>query len=151
MGTFASIDEILDFAASREEESFAFYTDLANTVKSGRMRGVFSDFAHEELGHKAKILAMKRDRKFTPAAGRVLDLHIADSVADVKPGPEMEYPDILRFVMRREKEAFRLYSDLAEAAGDDTVRDIFLTLAREEAKHKLRFEIEYDDYVLSEN
>ena len=36
-------------------------------------------------------------------------------------------------------------------AVEDKVKKLFLTLANEEAKHKLRFEIEYDDEVLNEN
>jgi hypothetical protein len=31
------------------------------------------------------------------------------------------------------------------------MRNIFLALAQEESKHKLRFEIEYDEFVLREN
>jgi rubrerythrin len=151
MSRFDSVDEILDFAAAREQASFEFYSKPADTVKSGRMRGLFGDFAHEELGHKAKILALKREKKFSPAVGRLQELAIASSVDDVEPGPDMEYQDILRYAMSREKEAFRMYSDLAGLAENESVRELFLTLAREEANHKLRFEIEYDDYVLNEN
>jgi rubrerythrin len=53
--------------------------------------------------------------------------------------------------MNKEKAAFKLYSDLAKIAPNNEIREIFLSLAQEEAKHKLRFEIEYDDYVLKEN
>ena len=37
------------------------------------------------------------------------------------------------------------------ATDDGNLRETFLALAQEEAKHKLRFELEYDDYVLKEN
>ena len=53
--------------------------------------------------------------------------------------------------MKQEKAAFKLYSDLAEAAEDEGVRNTFLALAQEEAKHKLRFETEYDEHILSGN
>jgi rubrerythrin len=53
--------------------------------------------------------------------------------------------------MKKEKAAFRLYSDLAGLADDAQLRNTFLFLAQEEAKHKLRFEIEYDENVLVEN
>jgi rubrerythrin len=53
--------------------------------------------------------------------------------------------------MKEEKAAFRLYTDLAERTPDPAIRQTFLSLAQEEAKHKLRFEIEYDDYILKEN
>lgn len=64
MNTFQSVDEVLDFAIEREEEAFVFYSDLANSGKSSAMREMFNDFAHEELGHKAKLLAIKNGRSF---------------------------------------------------------------------------------------
>ncbi len=53
--------------------------------------------------------------------------------------------------MKREKASFKLYTNLAERAPNDGLKDIFLTLAMEESRHKLRFELEYDEYVLREN
>ena len=151
MITFRSADEILDFAMEREEEAFTFYTDLSNSVKSAHMRGLFSDFAHEELGHKAKLLAVQKNKTLVPAQKKIMDLKIADYIVDIEPKPGMEYQDALRLAMQREKAAFKLYTDLAAAAEDDAVRSLFLYLAQEEAKHKLHFEIEYDENVLNED
>ena len=53
--------------------------------------------------------------------------------------------------MKKEKAAFRMYSSLAERAENPEIRKVFLMLAQEESKHKLAFEIEYDDYILKEN
>jgi rubrerythrin len=36
-------------------------------------------------------------------------------------------------------------------AEGEALRNLFLALAAEEARHKLRFEIEYDDHVLKED
>ena len=54
-------------------------------------------------------------------------------------------------IMKEEKAAFKLYSDLATKTTDSEFKQMFLMLAQEEAKHKLRFEIEYDDNILQEN
>jgi len=53
--------------------------------------------------------------------------------------------------MKQEKAAFKLYSNLADKTDDDNLKALFLTLAQEEAKHKLRFEVEYDEVILKEN
>jgi len=53
--------------------------------------------------------------------------------------------------MKKEKASYRLYSDLAEQVDNEELKDTFLWLASEEARHKLRFEIEYDDLVLKED
>ena len=63
----------------------------------------------------------------------------------------MDYQQALILAMKKEKKAFKLYLDLAASCGDDNLEQIFLALAQEEAKHKLRFEIEYDDFVMTEN
>jgi rubrerythrin len=47
--------------------------------------------------------------------------------------------------MKREEAAFNLYTGLAKLAGDEELKRILLALAQEEAKHKLRFEIEYKE------
>lgn len=150
MKPFGSVDEILDFAIGKEEEAAQLYTNLARQTEKSWMRQVFEEFASEELGHKAKLLAIKQDKLLLPAAGKVMDLKLADYLTDVEAGPALDYQDALIFAMKEEKAAFRLYSDLA-AATDDTLRATLLALAQEEAKHKLRFEIEYDEQILAGN
>ena len=80
----------------------------------------------------------------------VVDLRIADYLVDVPASPGLDYRSALVLAMKKEKAAFKLYSDLAAGADDENVRATFLALAQEEARHKLRFELEYDD-LLAEN
>jgi rubrerythrin len=97
------------------------------------------------------LLAIKKGKLLLPAAKKVADLKIADYVVDVVPTPEMSYQQALILAMKKEKASFLLYTNLAETASDDNLRATFSALAQEEAKHKLRFEIEYDEHVLTEN
>jgi len=53
--------------------------------------------------------------------------------------------------MKKEKVAFRMYTILAAHASDPAVKQLLQSLALEESRHKLRFEIEYDDVVFKEN
>ena len=148
---FGSVNEVLDFAIAREEEAVEFYTDLAGKMDQPAVRRMFDAFAGEERGHKAKLLAIKNGKLLAPAARKVMDLKIADYTVDVEPTPDLDYQGALVLAMKKEKAAFRLYTNLAEAAGDEKLRATLQVLAQEEAKHKLRFEIEYDDHVLAEN
>ncbi len=150
MKKYSSVDKILDFAVAKEEESAEFYADLARQVEKPWMRRVFEEFSREEVGHKEKLLGIQQGKTLLPAEGKVLDLKIGDYLVDVEPTPDMEYQDALILAMKKEKASFRLYSDLAEATDDASLRATFLALAQEEAKHKLRFEVEYDEYVLKE-
>jgi rubrerythrin len=151
MKQFGSVDEILDFAIGKEEEAAQLYTNLGRQTQKSWMRQVFEEFANEELGHKQKLLAIKQGKRLLPAAEKVMDLKIADYVMDVKAGPDLDYQDALVLAMKEEKAAFKLYSDLAAATEDESLRATLLALAQEEAKHKLRFEIEYDEHILTGN
>jgi rubrerythrin len=148
---FKSADEILDFAIEKEEEAAQLYQDLAATLNRPDMKKVFESFAREEMGHKAKLLEVKSGRQMISAEAKIFDLKIGDTLVDVKPSPNMDYQRALIFAMKAEKAAYRLYHDLAQATDDANLKDLFFGLAQEEARHKLRFEIEYDDQILTEN
>jgi rubrerythrin len=150
METFDSADALLDFAIAREEEAVAFYTELAKKAQ-GAARQAFRDFAREEMGHKEKLLAVKAGGQFAPLEGKIADLKIADYVVAEEPEGAFDYRQALAIAMKKEKAAFKLYMQLSEAAEDESLKGLLLALAQEEAKHKLRFEIEYDENVLSEN
>lgn len=142
-------DEVLDYAIEREQEAHDFYLDLAQRVST--MKETFTSFAKEEAGHKAKLQGIKAGKRFAPAANKILDLKIAEYVVDVQASPQMDYQDALILAMKREKASFKLYSDLAAATTDKELKESFLALAQEEAKHKLRFEVEYDSVIITEN
>jgi rubrerythrin len=151
MTVFGSIEEILDFAIGGETASYQLYKDMAARVESEQMQKVLTGFAREELDHRAKLEELKDKKTPVVPAEKSVDLKIADYVADVAPGSDMNYQDALIFAMKKEKASFLLYTELAELAEDEQIRQMFLWLAQEEAKHKLRFEIEYDDEVLKED
>ena len=150
MDKFNHVDKILDFAIAEEEAANRFYLDLAGRSNNPQARNMFESFAKEELGHKAKLEDIKNSKALPPSED-VADLKISDYVVAAKPGPDMNFQDCLVIAMKKEKAAFRLYSHLAATTEDESLRKTFLFLAQEEAKHKLRFEIEYDDVILKEN
>jgi rubrerythrin len=63
---------------------------------------------------------------------------------------DFNYQRTLILAMKREKASYKLYIDLAESTDDAGLKSTMLALAQEEAKHKLRFEIEYDENILKE-
>ena len=151
MEKFGSVDELLDFAIEMEEEADKFYTDLAGHMDRPAMAQVFEDFAREERGHKEKLLSVKEGKLLLSAEQKVMDLKIGDYLVDVKPSPDMDYQKALILAMKKEKASFKLYNDLATTTEDSDLQTLLLNLAQEEAKHKLRLEIEYDEYILIED
>ena len=146
-----NLEEILDFAIAGEQEAHDFYMDLAKKVERPGMEGLFTQFAREELGHKRRLESIKQGtRSFVPSK-QVVDLKIGDYLVEVAPSATLTYQNALILAMKREKAAFQLYTDLAAETDDAEMKAIFEGLAQEEAKHKLRFEVEYDDMILTEN
>lgn len=151
MDKFKSVNEILDFAINAEQEAVEFYSGLANNAKNNEMKEVFNDFAREEMKHKARLMNIKETGVMEKTSEKVLDLKVAEYVVSVPVSPDMPYSDALIVAMKKEKAAFKLYMALSNRADNQEIKDLFLSLAMEESKHKLRFELEYDEYVLREN
>ncbi len=151
MDNFRNIDEILDFAIAEEMGAYRFYTDLAKTMKTPAMQKALTDFAKEELGHKVKLESIKQGGALSISDDKVVDLKLADILTPVEVSVNMDYQEVLVVAMKKEKAAFLMYNMLAEICEDAAVRDGFLAMAQEEAKHKLRFEVEYDDQIMKEN
>lgn len=152
MKEFNTIENILDFAIQQEQEAVDFYNVLAAKASSKDMQMVFKSFALEEIGHKARLTRIKGEsglHKWNTEA--VADLKIADYITEKEPTDNMDYAEALILAMAKEKNAFRLYTKLADMAPSNELKAVFQSLAREESKHKLRFELEYDDYVLKDN
>ena len=151
MKEFKSVDDILDFAISAEQEAVDFYSDLASRSKNQQIKKVFLEFAGEEMKHKSRLLGIKEEKTLYLSGEKVRDMKISDYLVDVEPKPDMTYSDALILAMKKEKNAFRLYSFLSEEVEDPLMKGLFLTLALEESRHKLRFELEYDEFILKEN
>lgn len=151
MENFKSIDEILDFAINSEQEAVDFYSELANSTKDEAMKLVYMDFVAEEMSHKARLLKIKEEGVFTVSSTEIPDLKISDYLVPITARFDMNYAEALVVVMKKEKAAFKLYGHLASIAPTPELKQVFKMLAMEEAGHKLKFEQEYDEFVLKEN
>lgn len=146
-----TIEEILDFAISREQQAVDFYKKLSKLAPGKQLQDLMKDYAAEEQRHKDKLLAVKTGGSLDNTHKRPLDMKMADYLTDVEETPEMTYQDALIIAMKREQLAFRLYTDMAEKVEDAELKSLFESLAREEASHKNYFESEYDDKIYTDN
>ncbi len=140
-----SYDEVLEFAIDREIDANQFYLALAERVDSTEMRKVFEELAQEELEHKAKLeLELMKIGKTVEIRQPPDTPNRTYIVSDTQSLLDMEYKDMLMLGMEKEEAAFRLYVNLVPNAYDSESREVLLSLAQEEVKHKLRFQMEYD-------
>jgi rubrerythrin len=151
MKKFETIEEILDFAIHSEQQAVDFYTKLAEKAGNPIVKQAFLEYAQEEVGHKAKLLKIKTEGIFETSYEKVPDLKLSDYILKTLPDEINDYADSLKMAMHREKAAFKLYTNIANQVKNADLKNVFFKLAEEEAKHKLRFELEYDEFVLKEN
>lgn len=148
---FKTINDILDFAINNEQTACDFYNKLSSESNDKVMKETFSSYAKEENAHKIRLVKIKETGIYNIEKTEVLDLKISDYLVSVKTTENMTYQDALILAMKREKAAYKLYMRLSQIAPNDDLKNIFKNLAADEAKHKLRFEIEYDDVIYREN
>ena len=148
MEEFKSDDEIREYAIHRESVANRFYMDLAQEMDNAAMRQLFENFAREELRHKGRLeLEIMKRGLVVPGALGAEDLDETDVMVDVPPESGVDYKNALVLAMNRESKSFRLYVELAAIVQDKGSREALLSLAQEEARHRLCFEIEYDTVI----
>lgn len=147
MDEFGSDAEILDLAIAREEDANKFFLILAARSERPEIRKVFEELAAEELDHKAKLEleVMKSGRVVT--ATEKFELNTNDDAGTDIPKLDMDYKDMLILGMQKEDSSFRLYVDLAARVSSEEAYETLLALAEEEVKHKIRFEMEYENLL----
>jgi rubrerythrin len=140
---FDSIDEILDFAISREINAQEFYKELAAIVKDEQLSGKISSLVGEELHHELTLYRIKKGMEGFKNED-ISQIDFVDYSSDVKIDAKMNYSDLMLICMKKEETSRRLYTNLASICTEKQMSDLFVKLAQEEARHKLRFEVEYD-------
>jgi rubrerythrin len=152
MTEFNTIDDVLAFAIGDEQRASDLYAGMAAKSTNEEIQKMFEQFSKEELGHKKKLESIKGGKVVAVSQAKIQDLKIGDYLVEVNTSrDDLNYQEALIVAMKEEKAAFRLYSDLAVRTDHSDLKEVFLKLAEEEAKHKLRFEIEYDDFILRDN
>ncbi|WP_320019048.1 ferritin family protein [Labilibaculum manganireducens] len=146
-----TFEEIIDYAIDKEMDEVEFYSEVASRMDRKHVKGLFGDIALEKTARMLRLEKMK-DAKPELNLDEIKDMKITGSLEDVDhTRNDFTYQDALIIAMKKEKIAFRLYKDLASAALDEPSKKLFLVLAQEEAKHKLCFEVEYNNNILTEN
>jgi len=140
--------EAIRFAIEKEIGTFDLYTQCGQIAKYSGAKELFEELAREEEGHRKLLENLSMGKVVQAKLEPVLDLKISDYLIEVTCMPDSSYADILRLVMKNEEHSVKLYNDLAETAKDEELKKLFLYLAREEAKHKLKFERIYDEEIL---
>jgi rubrerythrin len=148
---FASLEEIIHFAVRLEENAYLLYTDAAakSTTISGRK--MFEEMAAEEAGHKNVFSKIDIALIHQESSRKAPHLNLSEYLAEIEMRPDMSYPEILRFAIKAEESAWKLYEAASEMTDDPKIKKTLQVFAEVEKGHKKRIENIYDDHVLTEN
>lgn len=148
MAEFETVEEILELAIAREEDAHVFLMALAARMVNPDVRKVFEELAAEELEHKARLeLEIIKTGRVVTESKKKLYFETNDYAEEVGSEIDMDYRDVLTMAMQKEESSFRLYVDLASRVTDEDAYETLLALAEEEVRHKMRFEMEYDNIL----
>ena len=151
------LKDILKLAISFEEESFAFYDGLRNTIENRAIYKILEDLAKSEVGHKTKLENLLEtyektgDRMFQSLEPKdVEDMKLGDFLLPMKLAPDSSFQDVLIAAMKREGGAHEFYVNMRKLAGTEESKKLFGFLSMEELEHKNIIEKLYDDHVYQE-
>lgn len=147
----ALVREVIDFAIRKEQEAIDLYTSMSARVRAPHLKEMLAGLAKQELGHRRMLEDLTPEKLGRWGGETIPDLEIADYTDSTEISPDADYQDILAIAMKREEKARDLYTMLASNSDEGQIRELFEFLAREERKHKLALEKEYDEHVLTDN
>jgi rubrerythrin len=148
-------EAIIEAAVKVEEQSIALYSMALKNVKYPSSKIFLKQLVEEEIGHKKKLEAIKKDPTKISELGSygnaVQDLKIIDMLEDTPLSKDADYSVILVYAAKREKSTYDYYKTLAMGLKGTKMGEAFSRLAQEELGHKNKLEKEYDDCILQEN
>ena len=139
------LSDIIATAIQREEEAYAFYTELCGKVNDKSVIETLEWIAAEEIKHK-EFLVNYRDGGYDPGVLQKHDVvyyKIAEHLQepDVKAGMRAE--DVYLAASHRELRSYHFYTELANLHAEGKIKTVLLKMANEELKHKEKMEYLY--------
>jgi rubrerythrin len=133
------VAQILQTAIEKETEAHRFYSAVAELISDEKARGMFQKFADDEIKHKQRLeLEIIKLGKVAKISKDV------DVQLTVESGFSLSYKEALVMGIQKEDASFQLYIESITATNDLQLRNLFMRLAEEEVKHKIKFEVEYN-------
>lgn len=148
---FITLEDVVTFAVRREEIAHRLYQNAALKTNSISSRKMFEELAREELGHKHSFEKLDYSRTEQYIFAEHPDMQLADYMVELPFREEMTYDEILRFAMKTEEQAYKLYLAASHITSDPKLQKMLQVLADIEKGHKQRIEAIYDEHVMTEN
>jgi rubrerythrin len=133
---------LIDTAIQREEDAYRFYMDLHAKVKDPAVGETIAWIAGEEQKHRAFLVKYRRG-DFGAAGLRLSDVvyyKIAEHQEEPEVKADMNSSEVYLVAAHRELRSHQFYAALSHQHEAGEAREILLTMANEELKHKEKME-----------
>jgi len=145
--TEKGLTALIEMAIGREEEAYDFYMDLAAKLSDPAMKDTILFIAGEEKKHKA-FLENYREEMTQPGQKtlrmtEVTYYKIAEHEKEPAVDENMPRENVFLIAAHRELRSHNFYTALADAHPEGKTRQMLLTMANEELKHKEKMEYLY--------
>jgi rubrerythrin len=104
-----------------------------------------------ERGHIVVIESIRKKGVKPEDIQKTPNLKISEYLSKELEQKELNYQNILIKAMKREEISYKLYTEMSQKFSDQELVNLFKRLASDEAKHKLHFELLYDDFLSKGN
>ena len=149
--TIQDFNEILDFAVDREKEAVQFYRDLQDEAHFADQKTFLKELENMEMGHIVVIENLRKKQPSEMNLQTIPNLMISEYLVSDINDLDLGYQNILIKAMKREEMSVKLYKDMSIRFSDNELSQLFTKLANEEANHKYKFEVLYDEWLKQGN
>jgi rubrerythrin len=148
-----TLERVLEVGAQMELQSYNLYSQTAEKANYPGAKKMLQKLAEDENRHReyfVRALEDPRNIKMRTTKEEIPDLKVTDQLVDVPLDPKADYPQILVYAAKREKETHDFYISIAQKFKGTELSNFLSNFAKEELYHKYLLEKEYDDVVLAE-
>ena len=134
--------EIYKFALNFEKKNREYYEKCAQTSKSVQIKKIFNYLANEEKRHEEIVKKLAEGEvsnyksDILPKSKEVFQL-IADKISKNENIHEDNQIAVYRKAVKMEQESQEYYKKKANEADDEDVKQLLLTLSKEEKRHEI--------------
>jgi rubrerythrin len=137
--------DIIKQAIANEVEARKFYEEAANTLSDPHLKTLFASLAAEEKNHRDILTKIYTSNTIDRYFSETRDFKVAETVDEPALSMDMKPVDAFALAMKKEEEAMKQYTEMADLCNDDDKRQVFLDLAAMERDHKLKMETAFTD------
>lgn len=138
-------EQILADAIESEIAAQRFYQDVADKMNDIFLKDLFQVFVSEEKKHQEILEGFQSAVPQTLPFDEARDYHVAETVPEPEVSDNMTPADAFKLAMKKEEQAMRHYTQLAEGCTDPAQKKVFFDLAAMERDHKMKMENAFVD------